>query len=98
MKKAVPARSATERPRSRTFASVPLAAMAAVSLVWLVAAAAQDVADGTLAAAIRESGHPCVHVISKERVSASVWRVRCNSGSFQVTVKDGSTSQVTPVD
>lgn len=70
----------------------------AASIGWLAVAAAEEVADGTLAAAIRESGHACAHVVGKERTGPSVWRVRCNSGSFEVTMKDGSSTQVMPVD
>ncbi len=73
-------------------------ALVAASMGWLGAAAAQEIADGTLAAAIRESGHACAHVISKERAGDSVWRVRCNSGRFQVTMNQGSTPQVIPID
>lgn len=70
----------------------------AASIGWLGAAAADEVADGTLAAAIREAGHPCAHVISKERAGTSVWRVRCNSGNFQVTMNEGDSPQVIPID
>jgi hypothetical protein len=71
-----------------------------IAFGWLVGAAAHEVAAGTLAAAIRASGHPCARVIESERVSegASVWRVRCNSGRFQVTMKGDSPAEVVPLD
>ncbi len=86
------------QPLFRT--SVLVAAVAAVAFGWLVEAAAHDVADGTLAAAIRASGHPCARVIEKERSGegSSIWRVRCNSGRFQVTMKGDSTAEVVPID
>ena len=83
--------------RRRLRAWIPVAA---IGIGWLITAAAQDVANGTLAAAIRASGHPCGRVIEKERVSenASVWRVKCNSGHFQVTMKGNTASEVLPLD
>lgn len=82
--------------RKRT--SVTTAGLGVVAAAWLTVAAGQDVANGTLAAAIRASDHPCDRVIDKERVSASVWRVRCNSGHFQVTLKDSGNPEVVPLD
>lgn len=78
----------------------PSIPVAAIACGWLTVAAAQDVPDGTLAAAIRASGNPCQRVIEKERVSesASTWRVRCNSGEFQVTMENDSTPKVVPLD
>jgi hypothetical protein len=86
------------QPLSRT--SVLVAVLAAVAFGWLAEAAAHDVADGTLAAAIRASGHPCARVIEKERSGegSSIWRVRCNSGRFQVTMKGDSAAEVVPID
>ena len=80
--------------------STPVAAMAAIAFGWLTVATAHDVANGTLAAAIRASGHPCGRVIEKERTSksASVWRVRCNSGYFEVTMKGDTATSVVAVD
>ena len=86
------------QPISRTSALV--AAVAAIAFGWLAEVAAHEVADGTLAAAIRASGHPCARVIEKERSGegSSIWRVRCNSGRFQVTMKGDSTAEVVPID
>jgi hypothetical protein len=72
----------------------------AIAFGWLVLAAAQDVSNGSLAAAIRGSGHPCARVIEKERSGegSSVWHVRCNSGRFQVTMKSDSVPEVIPLD
>ena len=80
--------------------SIAMAAMGAIAFGWLTVVTAHDVANGTLAAAIRSSGHPCGRVIEKERVgeSGSVWRVRCNSGHFQVTMKGDSATKVVPID
>jgi len=80
--------------------SIAMAAMGAIAFGWLTVVTAHDVANGTLAAAIRSSGHPCDRVIEKERVSesASVWRVRCNSGHFQVTMKGDVASEVVALD
>ena len=69
-----------------------------MALSWLATAAAQDIADGTLAAAIRGSGHACEHVIDKQPAGESVWTVRCNSGRFQVTMTDTDTPQVVKID
>ena len=69
-----------------------------MALSWLVAAAAQDIPDGTLAAAIRASGHACDHVIDKQAAGESIWNVRCNSGRFQVTMTDIDNPQVVKLD
>ena len=90
--------SAERRRIPRT--SIPVAVLGAVAFLWLIGAAAEEVANGTLSAAIRASGHPCTRVIEKKRASegSSAWRVRCNSGSFLVTIKCDSTSEVVPLD
>ena len=72
--------------------------LGAMALSWLATAAAQDIPDGTLAAAIRASGHACDHVIDKQAAGESVWNVRCNSGHFQVTMTEGSNPQVAKID
>ena len=69
---------------------------------WLPGAMAQEVAAGTLAAAVRSSGQPCARVLESQRTGtsadgAAVYRVRCNSGLFQVTYKDGA-SEVVPLE
>ncbi len=80
--------------------SIPVAAVGVVAFGWLIGVAAQEVSNGKLAAAIRASGNPCARVIEKERSSegSSVWRVRCNSGHFQVTMKGDSATEVVPID
>ena len=90
--------SASGRRILRT--SIPVAAMGVFAFGWLIGVAAQDVSNGMLAATIRASGNPCARVIEKERSSeeSSVWRVRCNSGHFQVTMKGDSATEVVPVD
>lgn len=77
-----------------------LTAAGAIAFSWLTTAAAQDVPDGTLAAAIRASDHPCEHVLEKKPVSGSqsTWRVRCNSGLFEVTMNADSTPTVVRID
>jgi len=82
--------------RSRIATSV--AGTAAV--VWLTATGAQEVPNGEMAAAIRASGNPCERVIEQERTSkdSPVWRVRCNSGHFQVTMKGDSQPEVVALD
>jgi hypothetical protein len=80
--------------------SIPVAAVGAVAFGWLIGVAAHEVSNGELAAAIRASGNPCARVIEKERSSegSSVWRVRCNSGHFRVTMKGDSAPEVVPID
>lgn len=79
-------------------ASISTTAVGVIAAGWLTVAAGQDMPNGTLAAAIRGSGHPCDRVLEKELTSASVWRVRCNSGRFQVTMNADSTPEVVPLD
>jgi hypothetical protein len=75
-------------------------AVIAIALCWLTAAAADDIPNGTLAGAIRASGHPCERVLSKEQISQnpSTWQVRCNSGSFQVTMTKDAPPKVVRLD
>jgi len=70
--------------------SLAVAALGALAFGWLTVAAAQDIANGTLAGAIRSSDQPCDRVLEKERLSENppTWRVRCNSGHYEVTMKD----------
>ncbi len=98
MQNLVMTHSVSGRRISRT--SILVAAVGAVALGWLIGAAAHEVSNGMLAAAIRASGNPCARVIEKERSSegSSVWRVRCNSGRFQVTMKGDSATEVVPID
>jgi hypothetical protein len=75
-----------------------LVAAGLVALGWLASAAAQDIAAGTFAAAIRASGHPCERVIESASKGDSVWHVRCNAGWYEVTKKGDSTFQVVPLE
>lgn len=59
---------------------------------------AQEVAAGTLAAAIRSSGHPCSRVIESTNEGSWQWKVRCNSGWYRVTKNKDATLEVTPLD
>jgi len=78
-----------------------LAGCALTSHAW---AGDGDIAAGSAAAAIREAGYPCAHVIKTERSKEgtaegfTVWKVRCNSGSFKVTFKGDTGSEVVPFD
>jgi len=72
--------------------------LGAMALSWLATAAAQDIPDGTLAGAIRASGHACDHVIDKQAAGESVWNVRCNSGHYQVTMTDIDNPQVVKIE
>ncbi len=98
MQKPAITNSASGRRILRT--SITVAAVGVVSFGWLIGAAAHDVSHGELAAAIRASGNPCARVIKKERLGegSSVWRVHCNSGHFQVTMKADSAPEVVPID
>ena len=64
----------------------------------------QDVATGSVRAAIREAGSPCAHVVSMERSTEgasqglTVWTVRCNSGPYKVTFKGDTGSEVERLD
>ena len=71
-----------------------LAGITAVS--WLVltsAAFAQEMDHGTLAAAIRSADLPCNHVISARQTSENTWNVQCNSGTYEVTRDEVSSSK-----
>lgn len=80
--------------------SLAVTALGALALGWLAVVPAQDVANGTLAGAIRSSDQPCDRVLEKERLSESpaVWRVRCNSGHYEVTMKGDTATAVVPLD
>lgn len=81
-------------------ASIAIAAVGIAAFAWITGASAQEMSNGELAATIRASGNPCQRVIEKERASegSSVWRVKCNSGHFQVTMKGDATPEVVPLD
>lgn len=69
-----------------------------VALGWLASVAAQEIAAGTFAAAIRASGHPCERVIESASKGDSIWHVRCNAGWYQVTKKNDASFEVVPLD
>ena len=74
------------------------AAMAAMVVGASAGAVAQDIAPGTLAAAIRSSGHPCNHVVESINEAPSVWKVKCNAGWYRVSKNKDATLDVTPLD
>ena len=80
--------------------SLAVTALGALALGWLTVVPAQDVANGTLAGAIRSSDQPCDRVLEKERLSESpaVWRVRCNSGHYEVTMNGDTATAVVSID
>ena len=94
-----------ERPPKRFYRPVRAAflatALACPALAW---AGDQDVAEGSVAVAIREAGYPCAHVVDMERSREgaakgfTVWKVRCNSGLFKVTFKGDTGSEVVRLD
>lgn len=84
---------------------IPLVRLLACSMFTTLAVAGeQEVMSGSAAAAIRESGNPCAHVIQMDRLKEgaaegfTVWDVRCNSGRFQVKFKGDTGSEVVPLD
>ena len=60
-------------------------------------ARAQEAA-GNLAATVRASGNPCVHVVEAEQTGDNTYKVRCNSGTFNVTLNADGTAQVSRAD
>lgn len=46
--------------------------------------AAEIVSNGEMAAAIRSADYPCDHVLEMQATGENVWRVQCNSGTYQV--------------
>jgi type VI protein secretion system component VasK len=98
MKQRTSNRTASSRRSTRV--TILIAFAVAVAFGWLSAATAHEMSNGEMAAAIRASGNPCQRVLEMERVSdgSSVWRVKCNSGHFQVTIQGDSKAQVAPLD
>ena len=79
----------------------PIAALlvaSATALGGVSHTSAQEVAEGTLAAAIRSSGNPCSRVIESKNEGSRQWKVRCNSGWYRVTKNKDATLEVTPLD
>jgi hypothetical protein len=46
---------------------------------------ASEVDHGDMAAAIRSADYPCQQVLDLQDSGDNGWRVRCNSGTYQVT-------------
>jgi hypothetical protein len=46
---------------------------------------AAEISNGEMAAAIRGADYPCQQVLELQASGDNGWRVRCNSGTFQVT-------------
>jgi len=86
--------------RRQWYSSIAVAALSVLAVGWLTVVAAQDMANGTLAAAIRASNQPCDRVLEKKRVSEkpAVWRVRCNSGYYEVTMTGDTATGVVSID
>ena len=78
--------------------------LAGSMLTAFVGAGEQEVMSGSVAAAIREAGHPCAHVIEMDRLKEGVAKgytvraVCCNSCRFKVTFKGDMGSQGVPLD
>lgn len=95
----VPRSSSTPR-----FGVLLLTLLAGSLFTALACAGEQEVMSGSVAAAIREAGHPCAHVIQMDRSKEgaaegyTVWNVSCNSGRFKVTFKGDTGSEVVPLD
>ena len=87
--------------RSRILLAALLASVILINPDW---ARAQEMAQGTLSAAIREAGYPCSHVTGMERSTEgaaqglTVWVVHCNSGAYRVTFKGDTGSKVEPIE
>ena len=55
------------------------------TLALVKPAFAAETNDGEMAAAIRSADYPCQQVLELQASGDNGWRVRCNSGTFQVT-------------
>ena len=80
-----------------------LCALVALAVLAVTPASAADKKSpemdaGTLAATIRSLGHPCKKVHEMTKTSSSSWRVRCNSGSFHVTLSNAKDTMVKALD
>lgn len=75
-----------------------LMAATVLAIVGSAGVAAQEIADGTLAAAIRSSGHACSHVVETVNEGPSTWKVKCNAGTYRVSKNPDATLAVTPLD
>jgi hypothetical protein len=79
-------------PASRLL-GVLLAAAALAPASW-----AQEPSHGEMAARIRAAGLPCARALEVVRSGEGTWRVRCNSGLFEVTERSDGSFDVTPRD
>ena len=86
--------------RRQWHSSIAVATLGLLAVGWLTVVPAQDMANGTLAGAIRASNQPCDRVLEKKRVSEkpAVWRVRCNSGYYEVTMTGDTATAVVSID
>ena len=48
-------------------------------------ASAEEMSNGKMAGIIRSANHPCAKVIELQPDGEKSWKVKCNSGSFNVT-------------
>ena len=71
--------------------------IASISLFTMTGAVAGETGDGTLAAAIRASGHPCKKIVEKSGTEP-FWQVTCNSGRYSVSKQKDDTFTVAPLD
>lgn len=77
--------------------TIAAAAFFAVIAGWSPHTVAQDIAEGALAAAIRESGNPCQRVLESSSAGQNSYVVTCNSGKFKVTQKQDGSFDVSPM-
>jgi hypothetical protein len=54
-------------------------------LVLAQPALATGMEHGDMVAVIRSADYPCQHVLDLQNTGDNAWRVRCNSGTYQVT-------------
>lgn len=86
--------------RTSLFWATLVTLLSCAPMTW---AGDEDVATGSVIAAIREAGYPCAHVVNMERSTEgvsqglTVWKVRCNSGQFKVIFKGDTGSEVVPL-
>ena len=74
-----------------------LVGITAVSTLFMAPLAlAEEMDHGTLAAAIRSADMPCNHVISASQSAENTWSVQCNSGTYEVTREEVSSSKGHP--
>ncbi len=55
------------------------------TLALVQPAFAAEMNDGEMAAAIRSADYPCQQVLELQAIGDNGWRVRCNSGIYQVS-------------